>query len=138
MMWWRHGLTAVALRFPFLGRAESGLAEGAERVAADPGVAASEMWSYLDTRDAATACLLALEKVPEGCHVVGLSAPETLAPYPTEALLDSFHPDVPRRAPLPGRTTPIGSSRASAMLGRCTAHVLGIEERPFVPKATGP
>ena len=52
-----------------------------------------------------------------GAHALYLAAPETLSPYPTEDLLDRYLPDVPRRAPLPGRRVPIDTSAAAALLG---------------------
>ena len=53
---------------------------------------------------------------PPGFHVVGMAAPETLVPYPTEQLLDAFYPCVPRRTAFPGRAAAIDSSRARALL----------------------
>ncbi len=140
MMWWRHGLSVVALRFPFLGRLERELPERAHHIAEDPSFAASELWTYLDTRDAAAACAAALERAPAGCHVIGLAAPETLAPYPTATLLEAFHPDVPRRAPLLGRVAAIDTSRAAALLGWSASHLLAVEalEYPSRPSKARP
>jgi nucleoside-diphosphate-sugar epimerase len=116
-MWWQHGLSVVALRFPFLGGIEDGLPTRAARIAADPAFAARELWMYLETRDAASACVLALTAPSEGCHVVGLAAPNTLAPYPTEQLLDAYFPSVPRRTVFPGQAAPIDVRRARSLLG---------------------
>jgi nucleoside-diphosphate-sugar epimerase len=117
MMWYRHGLSSVALRLPFLGRLEDEIPRRAEQVRADPGPLSTELWMYLDVQDAARACLDALQHAPEGAHVVGLAAPETLASEATLELLERYHPGVRVRAPLPGRSAPINLWRARAWFG---------------------
>jgi hypothetical protein len=87
-------------------------------VESDPGsgTAAREFWTYLETRDAARACVLGLTEPPAGCHVITVAAPTTLAPYPTEQLLTAYHPDVPRRCAFPGRMAPFDLGRARELL----------------------
>lgn len=127
MMWWRHGLSVVALRFPFLGAPER-LAARADLYARDPAAGARELWSYLDLRDAARACRLALSRPEPGYRVIGLAAPLTLAPYPTGALLDAFLPHVPRRTVFPGRRAPLDLARAEHLLSFRAEHELPIAE----------
>jgi nucleoside-diphosphate-sugar epimerase len=117
MMWWRHNVTVVAIRFPFLGDAEDRLPHRAEQWAADPAAGAAELWGYLDYRDAAEACIAALTPRRPGCHVVTVAAPTTIAPYPTEQLLDAFLPHVPRRTRFPGRAAPFDVTRARELFG---------------------
>jgi nucleoside-diphosphate-sugar epimerase len=136
MMWWRHQLSVIALRFPFLGSAERELPERAARMADDPAFGARELWTYLEIRDAASAAVAAVTTPLVGFHAIALSADVTLAPYHTEDLLDAFHPNVPRRRPFPGRTAPIDTTRASALLGWRPQHVWDSEIREF-PAATG-
>ncbi|HTC69076.1 MAG TPA: hypothetical protein VK662_05850, partial [Acidothermaceae bacterium] len=112
MMWWRHGLSVVAVRFPFLGDTDDRLPRRAQQWAEDPAAGAAELWSYLDYRDAADVCVAALTPRRPGCHVVTVAAPTTLAPYPTEQLLDAFLPGVPRRTRFPGRMAPFDVTRA--------------------------
>jgi nucleoside-diphosphate-sugar epimerase len=137
LMWRRHGMTVVALRLPFLGGLEDTIRDRAARVAIDPGHsnAAREFWSYLETRDAARASVLALTEPPAGCHVVTVAAPTTLAPYPTEQLLAVYHPDVPRRQPFPGRTAPFDLRRARELLHFEADLLWETEERDFDPGA---
>jgi nucleoside-diphosphate-sugar epimerase len=137
LMWKRHGMTVVALRFPFLGSLADTIPQRAARVELDPGfgTAAREFWSYLETRDAARACVLALTEPPAGCHVVTVAAPITLAPYPTEQLLAVYHPDVPRRRAFPGRTAPFDLGRARELLHFEAELLWETEERDFVPAA---
>jgi hypothetical protein len=79
------------------------------------------VWSYLDARDAARALVAALTPRVPGCHVLYVAAPETLAPQPTEWLLDRFHPGVPRPH-FPGRTVPIDLAPARDLLGFEAVH----------------
>jgi nucleoside-diphosphate-sugar epimerase len=136
MMWWRHGLDVVALRFPFLGDVDDRLPRRAQQFAAEPAKGAAELWGYLDYRDAAETCLAALRQRRPGCHVVTVAAPTTLAPYPTEQLLDAFLPDVPRRTRFPGRTAPFDLSRARDLLGFAPRFLWPIDERELAVPST--
>ena len=60
MMARRHGLTVVALRYPYVGGVEERLAAHARDLARDPSRGVRDLWSYLDVRDAARAALGAL------------------------------------------------------------------------------
>jgi nucleoside-diphosphate-sugar epimerase len=134
----RHGMTVVALRLPFLGDIDDSIRARAEQVAIDPGfgTAAREFWTYLDTRDAARASVLALTEPPAGCHVVTVAAPNTLAPYPTEQLLAAYHPDVPRRCAFPGRTAPFDLRRARDLLHFDAEILWETAERDFEPASS--
>jgi len=129
----RDGIAVAALRFPLLGfpggdRDGGGqLAAHAERYRTDPGSGVSHLWTYLDSRDAARACWLAATVPLSGAHPIFVTAPETLAPYPTEELLDRFLPGVPRRAPLPGRTVPVDLTAARTLLGFTAEHQYTLE-----------
>ena len=135
----RHGMTVVALRLPFLGDIEDSIRTRAEQVAIDPGfgTAAREFWTYLDTRDAARACVLGLTEPPAGCHVVTVAAPNTLAPYPTEQLLAAYHPDVSRRRAFPGRIAPFDLDRAREILHFDAQILWETETRDFEPASRG-
>lgn len=117
----RYGTTVVALRLPFVGAPAERLRPMSELFAADPGRGAADVWSYLDVRDAARALVAALQPTSPGNHVLYVAAPETLAPQPTEWLLDRFHPGVPRPA-FPGRTVPIDLGPARDLLGFTAEH----------------
>ncbi|WP_203454009.1 NAD-dependent epimerase/dehydratase family protein [Jiangella aurantiaca] len=117
MMARRHGLTVVAVRYPFVGGVDERLAAHARLLTDDPARGVRELWSYLDVRDAALAALSALAVDDGAAHVVLVAAPETLVPYPTSELLRRYLPDVPVRRPLPGRTVPIDTSAAARLFG---------------------
>ena len=117
MMVRRYGITVVALRYPYIGQPEDRLRGRAEGIAATPELGAAELWSYLDTRDAATAAVLAITAPVEGAPVVYVAAERTIAPYETEALLARFHPASRLLRRLPGRATPIDLEPARKLLG---------------------
>jgi nucleoside-diphosphate-sugar epimerase len=113
----RYGIGVVALRYPFVGGFDERLPGFAALVADRPEIGARDMWSYLETRDAGRAALLALGVDIPGVQVVYVAAPRTLVPYPTAELIDRFHPGVPRRIEFPGRTVPIDLAPARELLG---------------------
>ncbi|MFI9553440.1 NAD-dependent epimerase/dehydratase family protein [Nonomuraea endophytica] len=121
MMGPRHGMTVAALRFPFLGDSAR-LAWRAAALAADPAAGAADLWSYLDLRDAARACLLGLTADLEGTPAIYVAAPETLVTTPTRELVAAHHPGVPCRAELPGRTVAIDLEPARRLLGFTALH----------------
>jgi nucleoside-diphosphate-sugar epimerase len=137
MMNRRHGMNVVALRFPYLGDTEV-LAARAEAFRADPAGGAGDLWAYLDLRDAAAACRLALTPAEPGCHVLFVAADQTLAPYPTRALLDRFHPGSERRAEVAGRDVPIALGPARRMIGFTARHPLAAVPGAAVPGGTDP
>ncbi len=117
MMARRHGLTVVAVRYPFVGGVEERLAAHARAVTDDPARGVRELWSYLDVRDAALVALSALGVDDGRAHVVLVAAPETLVPVPTSELLRRYLPDVEVRRPLPGRSVPVDTSAARRLFG---------------------
>ena len=116
MMWWRHGLSVCSLRFPYLGEADTTLRSRAQRLHDDPSLGVSELWAYLDLRDAARACLAGAQREPNGTDVVVVAAPQTLVSYSTESLLDKYAPDVPRRRRFVENEVPLDLRHAKAVL----------------------
>jgi nucleoside-diphosphate-sugar epimerase len=131
MMWRRYRMSVVALRFPYLGDPDPDLRGRAAELTDDPALGVRDMWAYLDYRDAARVCVDAVMVDHTGYAVVGLAAPETSCPYPTEALLDRFLPHVPRRARFEGRAVPIDVSRARDVLGFSPIHLWPMAETPL-------
>jgi nucleoside-diphosphate-sugar epimerase len=91
-------------------------------VRADPGAYAHLLWSYVDLRDAAEACVLALTTPFEGHHACFITAGDTASELPTDELLDRYYPRVPRRS---GRRR----ARWSLLEGTQAAAVLGYHGR---------
>jgi nucleoside-diphosphate-sugar epimerase len=129
MMSRRSGMTTTALRFPFLGTPADRLGVRAAELEAKPENGRQDVWCYLDTRDAARAIDLSLGRTAGDSLVIGVAAQENLSPYPTEALLDTYLPDVPRRRPMPGRTTVMDLTRAEAVLGFHAEHLWPVQPR---------
>ncbi|NED94112.1 NAD(P)-dependent oxidoreductase [Phytoactinopolyspora alkaliphila] len=132
----RHGMTVVALRFPMVGSQEgsSGQLRGfLDHLAANPADGATDFWLYLDDRDAARALALALSPnsphTHHGtAHVAFVAASLTSVPYPTEQLIDRYHPGVPRTRVFPGRAAPVDLSVARELLGFTAEHVVDLPE----------
>jgi nucleoside-diphosphate-sugar epimerase len=117
----RYGTTVVGLRLPFVGTTADRLPGLAAKLRTEPRHGAADVWSYLDARDAARALVAALSPSRPGNHVVYVAAPRTLAPQPTEWLLDEFHPGVPRPH-FPDRTVPIDLAPAAELLNFTADH----------------
>ncbi|MFI6484446.1 NAD-dependent epimerase/dehydratase family protein [Nonomuraea sp. NPDC050663] len=123
MMATRHGMSVTCLRLPYIGGHLDRLPTLAAQYAARPQSGANDVWSYIDTRDAARAMTQGLEAAEPGAHVCYVAAPTTLSPLPTEELLDRFLPDVPRRRRFEGREVPIDLEPARKLLGFEAEHL---------------
>ncbi|WP_433169569.1 NAD-dependent epimerase/dehydratase family protein [Kribbella sp. CA-247076] len=130
MVWRTWGTDVVAFRFPHVNAPDvlERQADGARR---EPGRGLREAWSYLDTRDAAYAIELGLTAPLSGAHTFFVAANTTNAPYPTEALLDAFAPDVPRLRRFVGREVPIDLTAARTVLGFQARHELDLPTLPL-------
>lgn len=85
---------------------------------AEPGRNGFNLWAYVDARDAALACRLALESPLSGYHVFYIAAEDTLMREPTLELVRRFFPNVERIAEgFGGRKSPLGTQHAAKVLG---------------------
>lgn len=76
------------------------------------------LWSYIDARDAAEACRLAIETDGLGAVSLNLGADDTSSDLPTKELVARFLPGVTDiRSPLEGRAALLDSSKAKRLLG---------------------
>lgn len=90
----------------------------------DPKARLSGFWSYIDARDAAEACRLALSLGRPGHHIFNVAAPTSSMRHPTDSLLRQFMPTVPKKRPeLAGNWSGIDSSKAICELGFHAEHV---------------
>jgi UDP-glucose 4-epimerase len=83
----------------------------------DPEAGAKELWGYLDLRDAARACRMALEADWEGHEAFFLTAADTILDLPTEEAIRRTYPGVPLRRELPGFTAAFDTSKAERLFG---------------------
>lgn len=76
------------------------------------------LWSYIDSRDVAIACQLAIEKDNLGCEPIILAADDTSSNIPSKGLIARFLPGVKEfKRPITGRQALISNERAKALLG---------------------
>jgi len=79
---------------------------------------AGVFWTYIDVRDAAASCRLAMESHMTGHEAFYIAAPITPLGDPVEELLAKYYPgDYPVAAHIHGSTSPIDCSKAERMLG---------------------
>ncbi|QYR21079.1 NAD(P)-dependent oxidoreductase [Paenibacillus sp. sptzw28] len=74
-------------------------------------------WAYCDVRDAARACLLAIEKSDLGNEIFHITAPDTIMPDLSEDLVNRFFPNVPKKKEIRGHETLMAIDKARRILG---------------------
>jgi nucleoside-diphosphate-sugar epimerase len=76
------------------------------------------LWSYIDSRDLASACRLAIEQDGLGCEPVIVAADDTSSNLPTAELIKRYLPGVKTlNHRLPGRQSLISNARLKSLLG---------------------
>ena len=79
---------------------------------------ANVLWTYVDVRDAAASCRLALEANLPGHDAFYINTPKILVDRPVEELLAMYYPgDYPVAAHIRGSASPIDCSKAERRLG---------------------
>jgi nucleoside-diphosphate-sugar epimerase len=117
-----HQLSIYSLRFPGVNF-EPDFRGFADRFQ-DPAVKLGRLWSYIDARDAAAACILALDAPARGHETLIVAAPTSTVAAPTDDLLRRYFPAVKKARPeLSGNWSGVDSSRARAALGFEARHV---------------
>ncbi len=81
------------------------------------------LWSYIDVRDAARACRLALEANFSGHRTFNVCAPDTIIDRPTEELVAKYLPQVRSVRKVEGRWSGYATAKAEKLLG-FRAHLL--------------
>jgi nucleoside-diphosphate-sugar epimerase len=83
------------------------------------------LWSYIDARDAARACRLALEAEFSGHQAFNICAPDTIMELPTRELISRYLPRVQRvRDGLADNSSGYDTKKAAAALGFQARHLL--------------
>ncbi|HEY1371547.1 MAG TPA: NAD(P)-dependent oxidoreductase [Candidatus Binatia bacterium] len=117
-----HDLAVFSLRFPGVNFEPD--FRGFTARFQDPGVKLGRFWSYIDSRDAAAACRLALEAPLRGHQALIVAAPTSTVAEPTDELLRRYFPAVKKaRADLRGNWSGVDSTRARDVLGFQAQHV---------------
>ncbi|GAA1273842.1 NAD(P)-dependent oxidoreductase [Pseudonocardia aurantiaca] len=117
----RWGIPTTLLRFPFVGDGER-LANRLAQVRDDVGGGRSELWTWLDTRDAARAVLAVLTSGLTGHHVLNIAAPDSSTWEPAAALMAKYHPETSIRGPLEPDASLFDTTLARDLLGFVPAH----------------
>jgi nucleoside-diphosphate-sugar epimerase len=90
----------------------------------NPGYRLPGFWTYIDARDAAEACRLALEATPPGHTIFNVAAPTSNMREPTDELLRRYLPNVRKRETrVTGNWSGMDSSKAERILGFRAQHV---------------
>src|SRR3954451_13998703 len=112
---------------PFVGLRISNIMEPADyaRFASwqdDARVRKWNLWGYVDARDVATACRLAVESETTGAEIAIVAAADTAMLRDSADLLAEVFPDVPLRRPINGRETLLAIDHARDLFGYEPAH----------------
>ena len=83
------------------------------------------LWGYVDARDVALACELALTADVHGAEVCIIAAADTVMPRDSRDLMRETFPGVPLTRELRGRETLLGIDRARQVLGYEPRHTWG-------------
>ncbi len=117
----RSGMQIIGLRFhQVVLPSEYAAMDAAGGI--DPAGNPNNLWAYIDGRDAAESIRLALEVDGLGFEAFNITAADTFRIEPTEELLDTYLPDVERRAPIPGNVSLFTIEKAERLLGWTPRH----------------
>lgn len=118
----RTGMQAVNLRFGYVAKPD----DYAGRIRAmqeEPELGRKDLWSYVDVRDVAAACRLAVERDGLRDEAFIINNPDTCMRTPTLELLRQYWPEIADiRADLPGTTGLYNIGKAERMLGWKPVH----------------
>ena len=89
----RSGMTVISLRLAWIHTAESFKQQIVPLWDNPGGDAAANLWGYIDSRDAAQACRLALTANLPGHQAMFIAAPNTFMKIPTAELLRRYYPE---------------------------------------------
>lgn len=113
----RTGITALALRFTYIA-ASSDYGERFPRFWEDDRRGPRNLWCYVDGRDAARACRLALEAPVEGFEALYIAAADSYMNVPTRELLEREYPELSDYAPgWGGFGSALSCAKAERLLG---------------------
>jgi nucleoside-diphosphate-sugar epimerase len=112
----RGRLTVVSLRFPWIHTPRT-FAEQVLPLWADPAAGASNLWSYIDTRDVAEAARLALTAEIGGHEACFVAASDSFMPIPSRMLVTNDYPTTVIRDALTDHASLLSTAKAEALLG---------------------
>lgn len=116
----RYGMSVAALRFHWVADPAAQLGSRSLRGELGDTSEIANLWGYVDSRDAARACRLALEAAAErtyGFAALNIAAADVLARVPLGELIERFAPAVEVRTPLGQTAGGWDISRAEQLIG---------------------
>jgi nucleoside-diphosphate-sugar epimerase len=117
----RGRLTVVSLRFPWIHTPQT-FAEQVRPLWADPAAGASNLWSYIDTRDVAEAVRLALTAEIGGHEACFVAAADSFMPIPSRLLVADHYPTTVIHDELTDYVSLLSSAKAETVLGFRARH----------------
>lgn len=117
----RTGATIAALRFAWILSSDEARDE-ASQFETDPPRNRNALWGYIDERDAAFACLAAIDAPPFGFAVLNAAAGDTLATIHTADAIALHAPEVDVRTPIDRFASAFDCSAAADLLGWAPVH----------------
>ncbi|MBA2390342.1 MAG: NAD(P)-dependent oxidoreductase [Geodermatophilaceae bacterium] len=117
----RTEMTIVSLRLAWIHTPAS-FQEQLMPMWEDRAAGASNLWGYVDARDAARACRLALEADVKGHERFFIAAPDTFMPIRSEDLVREFYPEAELRPGFGEHASLFSSARASHLLAFRAEH----------------
>jgi nucleoside-diphosphate-sugar epimerase len=131
----RGRITALSLRFPWIHTPETFAAQ-VRPLWPNPAAGASNLWSYVDTRDVAEAVRRALTGDVTGHEACFFAAADSFMPVPTRTLLAASYPTTAIHGELGEYTSLLNSKKAERLLGFRAEHSwrsYGLEEPGWSP-----
>lgn len=111
------GCQVICMRYPWVAHPSNYPGDG-PLTKDDGGLwVRAELWSYVDVRDVALACRLAVEKDGLGFHALNIGAADTRSATPSEDLVRRYLPGTELVRPVPGHQALYSIDRARAVLG---------------------
>ena len=117
---WSPGTSFVGLRISNL--LEDADYAGIPAFQADPASRKWNLWSWVDSRDVAQACRLALGAPASGAECFTIAAADTLMPAPNAELMASHFPGVPLREGTGAFESLLSIEKARRVLGYAPQH----------------
>ena len=99
----------------------------------DPALRKRIAWSYIDGRDLANACRLAIETDGLGFEIMNVAADDVSSDLPTQTLLDRYYPGVPVKKALGEFETLLSNEKLKRLLGWQQQHYWRDEAKRFNP-----
>jgi nucleoside-diphosphate-sugar epimerase len=112
----RGRISVVDLRFAWIHTPETFAAQ-LKPLWSDPAEGAKNLWSYVDTRDAAEAVRLALEVDVEGHEACFIAAADTFMPTPSRELVGRYYPTTTLREGFGDHASLLSTAKAGSLLG---------------------